>query len=142
MCSFWGPISLGLSGLSGLPGSLFPLPVGDVFLHYSNKFSFIIQISFQFLAVLLFLFSFWHPYNLDVGMFQVVLVVPKPLLIFLNSCFFILFWVNVYFSLLLQTIDLRPISFPSLLVPHTFLLISLFITFTFPSILQPYQPFL
>ena len=28
--------------------------------------------------------------------------------LFLNSCFFILFWLNVYFSLLLQIIDLSP----------------------------------
>ena len=40
-------------------------------------------------------------------MFKVVLEVPK-LLIFLNSCFFILFWLNVYFFLLLQTVDLSP----------------------------------
>ena len=39
------------------------------------------------------------------------LEVPKPLLIFWNSCFFILFWLNVYFFLLVQSIDLSP--FPS-----------------------------
>ena len=32
---------------------------------------------------MLFLF-FWHPYDLDVGMFKVVLEVPNPLLIFLE----------------------------------------------------------
>ena len=45
---------------------------------------------------LLFLFSFWLPS--DVGTIKVVPEVPKPLLIFLNSCFFILFWLNVYSS--------------------------------------------
>ena len=38
-------------------------------------------------------------------MFKVVPEVPKPLLIFLNSCFFILFLLNVYFFLL-QITDL------------------------------------
>ena len=46
---------------------------------FSNKF--------QFLTFLLLL---WHPYDLDVGIAKVVLEVPKPLLIVLNSCFFIL----------------------------------------------------
>ena len=67
--------------------------------------SLFVQISFQFLALL---FSFWHPYDLDVGIFKVVQEVPKPLLIFLNSFFFILFWLNVYLFLLLQTVDLNP----------------------------------
>ena len=39
------------------------------------------------------------------GMFKVVPEVPKPLLIFLNSCFFILFQLDVYF-LLVQIADL------------------------------------
>ena len=34
--------------------------------------------------------------------------VPQPLLIFLNSCFFILFWLDVYLFLLFQTFDLSP----------------------------------
>ena len=58
--------------------------------------------------MLLFLFSFWHPNDSDVGMFKVVLEVPKPLLNFLNSRFFILFWLSVYLFLLLQIIDLIP----------------------------------
>ena len=35
--------------------------------------------------------------DLDVGTFKVFLQVPKPFLIFLNSYFFVLFWLNVYF---------------------------------------------
>ena len=54
------------------------------------------------------LFSFWHAYNSDLGMFQVVPEVPKSLFTFLNSCFFILFWLDVYFSLLFQIIALIP----------------------------------
>ena len=46
---------------------------------------------------MLFLFSFWHPYDSDVGMFKDVLEVPKPLLSLLNSYFFILFLLNVSF---------------------------------------------
>ena len=53
--------------------------------------------------------------------------------------FFILFWLNVYFFLLVQTIDLSLVSFPSLLVPCTFSFLSLFIAFTFSSILRPYS---
>ena len=45
-------------------------------------------------------------------MYKVVPEVSKPLLIFLNSCFFILFQLNVYFSLLLQIIDLNPSFLP------------------------------
>ena len=41
-------------------------------------------------------------------MFKDVLEVPKPLLIFPNSCFFILLWLDVYFFLLFQIIDLSP----------------------------------
>ena len=39
----------------------------------------------------LFLFSFWHPYDSDVGTFKVVPEIPKPLLISLNFCFIFLF---------------------------------------------------
>ena len=79
-----------------------------------------------------------HPYDSDVGTFKVVLEVPKPLLIFLNSCFFILFWLNVYFFLLLQITAVSPSFFPSLLVPCIFFFISLCIPFTFSPILPPY----
>ena len=68
------------------------------FIVFSNKFS----------SSCSFFFCFWHPYNLDVGTFKVVLEVPKPLLIFLNSCSFILFWLGVSFFLLFQTVDLCP----------------------------------
>ena len=68
-----GSHSLELSELPGLPGSLFPLP------DWGSFPSLCFQISFHFL---LFLFSFWHPYDLDVGMFKVVPEVPKPLFIF------------------------------------------------------------
>ena len=57
----------------------------------------------------------------------------------MNSCFFILFWLNVYFFLLLQTIEWVPVSFPSLLVPYTFSFILLCIAFTSSSTLQPYS---
>ena len=87
---------------------------------------------------MLFLFSFWHPCDSDVGMFKVVPEVPKPLLIFLNSCFFILFWLNVYFFLLVQTVDLSP-SFLPFAVPCIFSFTSFFIAFTFSSILRPYS---
>ena len=41
-------------------------------------------------------------------MFRVVPEIPKLLFAFLDSCFFILFWLDVYFFLLFQIIDLSP----------------------------------
>ena len=41
-------------------------------------------------------------------MFKVVPEVPKLLFIFLNSCFFIPFQLDVYFFLLFQVVDLSP----------------------------------
>ena len=84
-------------------------------------------------------FSFWHPYDLDVGMFKDVLDVLKPLLIFLNSYFLSLFWLNVYFFLLLQTIDLSPGFLPVTVGSLYIFLYFTFIAFTFSSILQPYS---
>ena len=71
-------------------------------------------------------------------MFKVVPDVPKPLLILLNSSFFILFWLNVYFLFLFQLFDLSA-DFPSLLVPYIFSFISLCIAFTSSFILCPYS---
>ena len=72
-------------------------------------------------------------------MFKVVLEVPKPLLMFLNSCLFILFWLNVYFSLLVQTVDLSPGFLP---IPvgslYIFLYFILHILY-FSLSLQPYS---
>ena len=73
-----GPASLGLSELPGLPGSLFPLS------DWGSFPSLFVQISFQFLAVVLLLLA---PYNSDTGTFQVVPEVPKPLLIFSEVLF-------------------------------------------------------
>ena len=81
-------------------------------------------------------FSFWHPYNSDIGMFQVVPEVPKSLFTFLNSCFFILFWLDVYFFLLFQIVDLCPFSFLLLLVPQIFCFISLCVSFICSFIFQ------
>ena len=55
-----------------------------------------------------FLFSFWHPYDLYVETFEVVPDLPKPLLIFLNSCFFILFF--FFFCLIYLLIMLLQLS--------------------------------
>ena len=62
-------------------------------------------------------------------MFKVVLEVPKAFLIFLNSCFFILFWLKVYFFLLVQTIDVSP-GF----LPVTVGSLYIFLYFTFHSL--------
>ena len=55
-------------------------------------------------------------------MFNVVLEVPKSLLIFLNSCFFIVLWLNVYFFLLVHTVVFSLSFFP-------FTVDSLYLTF-------------
>ena len=72
------------------------------FIIFSNKFSFF----------LLSLFSFWHPYDSDVGIFKVVPEIPKPIFIFLNSCFFFLSWLNGYFYLMFQIVNLNPSFLP------------------------------
>ena len=56
---------------------------GDIFFHYLFKLV---------LNFLLFLFSFWHLHDLDVRILKGVPEASKPVLIFLHSCFFILFW--------------------------------------------------
>ena len=56
---------------------------------------------------MLFLF-FWHAYDSDVGAFEIKPEVPKALLIFLISCFFIPFQLDVYFFLLFQIFDFSP----------------------------------
>ena len=88
---------------------------------------------------MVFLFSFWHPYDLYVGMFKVVPEAPKTLLIFCNSCFFILFCLNVYFFLLFQIVDLSPGFLPftvgSLYIFLYFTLYSLHFFLHFVSVL-------
>ena len=69
-----------------------------------------------------------------------VLEVPQLLLIFLKSCFFILFWLNVYFFLLFQIVDLRPSFLPcnvgSLYIFLYFILYSLHFFLYFAVILN------
>ena len=77
MCASLGPTSLGLSELPGLPESLFTVP------DWGSSPSLFFQISFP----LLFLFSFWHLYDSDVGKFNVVPEVPNPVLIFFEFLF-------------------------------------------------------
>ena len=75
-------------------------------------------------------------------MFKVVLEVPKPLLIFLNSYLFILFWLDVSFFLLFQIIDLSPGFLPftvgSLYIFLYFTLHSLHFFLYFVSILKSF----
>ena len=127
MCAPLGPTFWGLSVFPGLSGSLFPLPCWG-----SSPLFF--QISFQFLALPFLLLA---PLWFRCGRLKVVPEVPEPLLIFWDSCFFILFWLNVS-SFCSKPLTWVPVSFPSLLVPCTFAYISLFIAFTFSSNLGPY----
>ena len=69
-----------------------------------GKFSLFVQISFQFLAVV---FSFWHPYDSDIGMFQVVPEILQSLHFF-GFLIFILIQLDVYFFLQFQIIALSP----------------------------------
>ena len=52
-------------------------------------FHYFFQISFQFPALSLLL---WHPYYLNVGMFEVVPEAPYPILVFLSFLFFSFFF--------------------------------------------------
>ena len=88
---------------------------------------------------MLFLFSFWHPYNSDVGMVKVVPDIPQPLLISFNCCFFILFWLNVYFFLLLQIVHLGPSFLPFTVGSLCIFFYFIFYCLHFSSILQPYS---
>ena len=56
---------------------------------------------------------------------------------FLDSCFFILFQLDVYFFLLFQIVDLSPGFFPVLLVPWIFCFISRWISFICSFIFRP-----
>ena len=131
MCASLGPTTLGLSEVPGLPGSLLPLP------DWGSFPSLFVQISFQYLTLPVLLPT---PHDSDVGTFKVVLEVPKPL-IFFSSCFFILFWLDIYFFLLFQIVDFEFwfLLFPSrgLLVPCIVSFISLCIAFISWFILQP-----
>ena len=68
-------------------------------------------------------------------MFKVVPEVPEPLLIFLNSCFFILFWWNVYYSVWSKLMIWVLVSFLSLLVPCIFCFILLWVVYNSSFIL-------
>ena len=104
--SFAGYSNLGCRSLSLILGNVIMMCLG-VFLLGSNffgtlsaswtswksisfarlgKFSFIV-FSNKFFNFLLFLFSFWYPYDSDVGTFKVVPEVSKPLLIFFDFLF-------------------------------------------------------
>ena len=103
--------------------SIFLCRIGEALFHYFFKY------VFNFLLFIF--FSFWHPYDSDVGTFKVVPEVPKPLLIFLNSCFSILFWLKAFFFFLFQIIDLGP-GFLPFTVGSPYIFIPLCIAFIFP----------
>ena len=111
------------------------------FLPRLGKFSFIFCLN-KFSISCSSFFFFLHPYDSDVGVFKVVPELSQPLLIFLNSCFFILFWLNVYFFLLLQIVDWSPNFLPftvvSLYIFLYFTLNSLYFSLYFLSILKSF----
>ena len=117
VCSSLGTTSLGFSELPGLSGSLFPWP------DWESSPSLFVQISFQFLVL---------PLLLLIHIIVTLIVVPegpKPLLIFLNSCFFILFQLDVYFFLLFQIVVLSPS-----LLPFSFGSLNIFLFFILHSL--------
>ena len=67
--------------------------IRGVFFHYFSNF-------------LLFLFSFWHPYDVNVGTLKVVPEAAYIVLVCLDSFFFLLFWLVVLCFLMFQIIDL------------------------------------
>ena len=88
---------------------------------------------------MLFLFSFWHPYEWDVDTFGDVPESSYSVLILLDPYFFILFWLIVYFFLMFQIIDLNPSFLPFLLVPCRFFFISLSVASISSLILLSYS---
>ena len=92
---------------------------------------------------MLFLFSFWHPYDLGVGTFGDVPEVPKPILVFLNFFFFILFWLNVYLFLMFQIVGFNPgflhFSVGSLLIILYFTYCTLHFFLYFVAILKEFS---
>ena len=113
MCLPWVQL-LWDSELPGLSGSLFPLPDwgSSPSSFFSNKFSTSCSCS-----------PSGAPHDSDIRTLKVFPEVPKPLLIFLNSCFFILFWLflSSFCSKLLIWVL---VSFLSLLFPYRFFFIS------------------
>ena len=88
--------------------------IGEVLLHYFCK---------EVFNFLVFLFSFRHPYDLNVGMFKVVPEVPKPLLIFwILVSLFCSGWMFISSFCSKSSIWVL-VSFPSLLVPGIFFFI-------------------
>ena len=102
----------------------------SIFFAILGKFPFIMFLCFQIsFSILVLPLPLLDSYDSHAGTFKVVLEVPKPFLIFLNSCFFLLFWLNVYFCLLVQIVNLSPSFLP-------FIVGSLYISlhFTFHSL--------
>ena len=130
MCASLGPASLGLSELPGLPGSLTSFARLGKFSIFSNKFS-VSCSSYSpsatpMIEMLKHLQLSWMFLNLSS--------------LFLNSCFLILYgWISLF--LLSASNHWFESWFPlrPLLVPCIFFFISVYIAFTFFSILGPYS---
>ena len=75
----------------------FPHQIREVFFHH------FFQIDFQFL---LFLFSFWHPYDVNLGSVEAMPEAAYTILIFFNSCFFLFFCMVVFCFFMFRIIDL------------------------------------
>ena len=121
MCSSLDTISLGHSELPGIPGSLFPLP------DWESSHSLFFQYVFD---TFLFLFSFWHPYDLDVGTFGYVPESSDTIIIIFLKLFSSLCsgWMFIS-SLCSQSLIWIPASFSSLFVPYRLFFISLSVAF-------------
>ena len=132
MCSSLYSISLGLSELPGFLGVYFLCSwafrlVKWSFIIFSNKFSIFCPSPSPSGTPVIQMLEF-----------KVVPEVPQPLLISLNSCFFILFWLNVYFSFLVQIVDWS-LDFLSATAGSLYIfVISLCTAFTSSSILRQY----
>ena len=75
---------------------------------------------------MLFLFVFWHPCNVNVGIFKVVLEFPYGILISLDSFFFFLaVLISCFFFLILKSLIWFCASFTLLLIPCKMFFISI-----------------
>ena len=92
---FLGFICMGLFAPLGLD-ELFPFPVGEIF--NDNVFK-------NFPIPFLFLFYFWDPYNLNVGVFDIVPEVSETILSSFHSFYFILIFRSYFHHFIFQLTD-------------------------------------
>ena len=86
-----------------LYGTLCLLDLFDYFLFYAGEI-FKYNLFKNFLILFLFLFFFWNSYNLDVGVFDIVLEVSETILSFFHSFYFILLFRSYFHHFIFRSL--------------------------------------